>query len=227
MHSKPTIISIDGFASTGKSTLAKKLANHLNYKHVDSGSIYRAVTLLAINKGIFILDGFDVDKLKKMLNNLSLNFKDKTGLLCINNKPLSKNIRSHEVSEKVSQIAKISFVRLFALNQLRSLKINKGIVIEGRDIGTIVFPKANCKFFFTASIDLRVRRRWNEMKEKGDEIPKKEVQDNLNFRDRMDSERNVSPLKKAEDAIEIDVSNLNINEVFEMLLKHIKEKKIK
>ena len=221
IKNKKIIIAIDGYSGCGKSSTAKLLAKELDYKYLDSGSMYRAVTLFAIDNGFFNFNDFNFEQFKNILRRVKFDFKDKYNSLLFNKEVLSKNIRSHEVSEKVSQIAKIPFVRLFVLNQLRSLILPKGLIIEGRDIGTVVFPNADYKFFFTGSIDLRAERRWNEMKEKGIKISKEEVRKNLDLRDKTDVERNISPLMKADDAIEVDVSSLNVEEVFKKLLYHI------
>jgi len=222
MSSKPIIISIDGFASTGKSTLAKKISNHLEYNYVDTGSIYRAITLFSINNGFFEPDSIKLNLLKDALNESSFVLNNNSNELYFNDNKLDKEIRSHSVSEKVSIIAKIPLVRSFVLNQLRLLKIIKGLVIEGRDIGTVVFPNANYKFFFNASIDTRVERRWNEMTKKNIKISKAKIKENIISRDKTDKERKMSPLIVPKDSIQIDTSNLTIEEVFNIIMNHLK-----
>ena len=222
MSSKPIIISIDGFASTGKSTLAKKISNHLEYNYVDTGSIYRAITLFSINNGFFEPDSIKLNLLKEALNESSFVLNSDSNELYFNNNKLDEEIRSHSVSEKVSVIAKIPFVRSFVLNQLRLLKISKGLVIEGRDIGTVVFPNANYKFFFNASIDTRVDRRWNEMTKKNIKISKTKIKENIISRDKTDKNRKISPLIVPKDSIQIDTSNLTIEEVFDIIINHLK-----
>ena len=222
MSSKPIVISIDGFASTGKSTLAKKISNHLEYNYVDTGSIYRAITLFSINNGFFEPDSIKLNLLKEALNESSFVLNSNSNELYFNDNKLDEEIRSHSVSEKVSVIAKIPFVRSFVLNQLRLLKISKGLVIEGRDIGTVVFPNANYKFFFNASIDTRVDRRWNEMRKKNIKISKTKIKENIISRDKADKHRKISPLIVPKDSIQIDTSNLTIEEVFDIIINHLK-----
>ena len=222
MSSKPIVISIDGFASTGKSTLAKKISNHLEYNYVDTGSIYRAITLFSINNGFFEPDSIKLNLLKEALNKSSFVLNSNSNKLYFNDNKLDEEIRSHSVSEKVSVIAKIPFVRSFVLNQLRLLKISKGLVIEGRDIGTVVFPNANYKFFFNASIDTRVDRRWNEMTKKNIKISKTKIKENIISRDKADKHRKISPLIVPKDSIQIDTSNLTIEEVFDIIINHLK-----
>ena len=222
MSSEPIIISIDGFASTGKSTLAKKISNYLEYNYVDTGSIYRAITLFSINNNLFEFDSIKLNLLKDALKESSFVFNNKLNKLYFNNNELDEEIRSHRVSEKVSIIAKISFVRSFVLNQLRSLKIKKGLVIEGRDIGSVVFPNANYKFFFRASINTRVDRRWNEMNKKNMKVSRKKIKENILLRDKVDKNRKISPLIVPKDSIQIDTSNLTIEEVFDKITKYLK-----
>ncbi|MBJ25367.1 MAG: cytidylate kinase [Flavobacteriaceae bacterium] len=222
MSSKPIVISIDGFASTGKSTLAKKISNHLEYNYVDTGSIYRAITLFSINNGFCEPDSIKLNLLKEALNESSFVLNSNSNELYFNDNKLDEEIRSHRVSEKVSVIAKIPFVRSFVLNQLRLLKISKGLVIEGRDIGTVVFPNANYKFFFNASIDTRVNRRWNEMTKKNIKISKTKIKENIISRDKTDKHRKISPLIVPKDSIQIDTSNLTIEEVFDIIINHLK-----
>ena len=222
MSSEPIIISIDGFASTGKSTLAKKISNYLEYNYVDTGSIYRAITLFSINNNLFEFDSIKLNLLKDALKESSFVFNNKLNKLYFNNNELDEEIRSHRVSEKVSIIAKISFVRSFVLNQLRSLNIKKGLVIEGRDIGSVVFPNANYKFFFRASINTRVDRRWNEMNKKNMKVSREKIKENILLRDKVDKNRKISPLKVPKDSIQIDTSNLTIEEVFDKITKYLK-----
>ena len=222
MSSEPIIISIDGFASTGKSTLAKKISNYLEYNYVDTGSIYRAITLFSINNNLFEFDSIKLSLLKDALKESSFVLNNKLNKLYFNNNELSEEIRSHKVSEKVSIIAKISFVRSFVLNQLRSLKIKKGLVIEGRDIGSVVFPNANYKFFFRASINTRVDRRWNEMNKKNMKVSREKIKENILLRDKVDKNRKISPLIVPKDSIQIDTSNLTIEEVFDKITKYLK-----
>ena len=222
MSSEPIIISIDGFASTGKSTLAKKISNYLEYNYVDTGSIYRAITLFSINHNLFEFESIKLNLLKDALKESSFVLNNKLNKLYFNSNELGEEIRSHRVSEKVSIIAKISFVRSFVLNQLRSLNINKGLVIEGRDIGSVVFPNANYKFFFRASINTRVERRWNEMNKKNMKVSREKIKENILLRDKVDKNRKISPLIIPKDSIQIDTSNLTIEEVFDKITKYLK-----
>ena len=222
MSSEPIIISIDGFASTGKSTLAKKISNYLEYNYVDTGSIYRAITLFSINNNLFEFDSIKLNLLKDALKESSFVLNNKLNKLYFNNNELGEEIRSHRVSEKVSIIAKISFVRSFVLNQLRSLNIDKGLVIEGRDIGSVVFPNANYKFFFRASINTRVDRRWSEMNKKNMKVSRGKIKENILLRDKVDENRKISPLIVPKDSIQIDTSNLTIEEVFDKITKYLK-----
>ena len=222
MSSEPIIISIDGFASTGKSTLAKKISNYLEYNYVDTGSIYRAITLFSINNNLFEFESIKLNLLKDALKESSFVLNNKLNKLYFNSNELGEEIRSHRVSEKVSIIAKISFVRSFVLNQLRSLNIKKGLVIEGRDIGSVVFPNANYKFFFRASINTRVDRRWNEMNKKNMKVSREKIKENILLRDKVDKNRKISPLIVPKDSIEIDTSNLTIEEVFDKITKYLK-----
>ncbi len=219
--SNPIIITIDGFASTGKSTIAKKISSHLEYNYVDTGSIYRAITLLSIKNGFLESDSINLDLLKNSLDESSFFLNSETNKLYFNQSQLDDEIRSYEVSESVSLIAKISFVRSFVLEQLRSIKISKGLVIEGRDIGSVVFPNANFKFFFNASIETRVDRRWNEMIKKGIKISKNKIKENIITRDRTDEKRKLSPLIIPKDSIQIDTSNLTIEKVFDRIIEFL------
>ncbi len=219
--SNPIIITIDGFASTGKSTIAKKISSHLKYNYVDTGSIYRAITLLSIKNGFLESDSINLDLLKNSLDESSFFLNSETNRLYFNESQLDDEIRSYEVSESVSLIAKISFVRSFVLEQLRSLKISKGLVIEGRDIGSVVFPNANFKFFFNASIETRVDRRWNEMIKKAIKISKNKIKENIITRDRTDENRKLSPLIIPKDSIQIDTSNLTIEKVFDKIIEFL------
>ena len=222
MSSEPIIISIDGFASTGKSTLAKKISNYLEYNYVDTGSIYRAITLFSISNNLFEFESIKLNLLKDALKESSFVLNNKLNKLYFNSNELGEEIRSHRVSEKVSIIAKISFVRSFVLNQLRSLNINEGLVIEGRDIGSVVFPNANYKFFFRASINTRVERRWNEMNKKNMKVSREKIKENILLRDKVDKNRKISPLIVPKDSIQIDTSNLTIEEVFDKITKYLK-----
>ena len=216
-----SIIAIDGFASTGKSTLAKMLAKHYNYSYVDSGAMYRGITYAALLNHWIRSDGLEEAKLFEGLKYINLNFESLTDSLLLNGINVSKEIRTLEVSNNVSKIATLPVVRDFLVKQQREMGKRKNIVMDGRDIGTVVFPNASHKFFFTAQPEVRAKRRWEELKVSDPTVDFDSVLKNLIQRDAMDSQRKVAPLKIAENAIEIDVSDLSVAEVFTLLLKKI------
>jgi cytidylate kinase len=218
------IIAIDGYAATGKSSQAKLLAATLGYTYIDTGAMYRAVTLFALRQ---LPQGeVEPERLIESLQNITITFqsKDSEQLTFLNGENVTDAIRSTQVTEHVSSIAKIPEVRSFLVAQQKALGQKKGIVMDGRDIGTVVFPNAECKFFLTASPEVRAQRRHLEQVEKGIKEDFEDVLDNITSRDLLDSTRAVSPLKKASDAIEIDVSTLSIKEVYDKLWSHIKNK---
>ena len=218
------IIAIDGYAATGKSSQAKLLAATLGYTYIDTGAMYRAVTLFALRK--HPQGEVETERLIESLQNITITFqsKDSEQLTFLNGENVTDAIRSTQVTEHVSSIAKIPEVRSFLVAQQKALGQKKGIVMDGRDIGTVVFPNAECKFFLTASPEVRAQRRHLEQVEKGIKEDFEDVLDNITSRDLLDSTRAVSPLKKASDAIEIDVSTLSIKEVYGKLWSHIKDK---
>lgn len=225
---KKIVIAIDGFSSTGKSTIAKQLAKQLNYIYVDTGAMYRAVTYYALQKDI-IGDGFfHSEKLIAQLNKIHINFKFNESLgfaeVYLNGVNIEKEIRTLEVSKYVSPVATISEVRQKLVEQQQLMGKDKGIVMDGRDIGTVVFPDAELKIFMTASAETRAKRRYKELLERGHNLSYNEVLENVTTRDRIDSTREDSPLVKADDAIEIDNSDLTIEEQIETLLKLAKSK---
>lgn len=218
------IVAIDGFASTGKSSLAKRLAKTLNYTYIDSGAMYRAVTYFAIQKGH---QGYiNQEKLIAQLDQIEIYFKySKSGhQTFLNGINISKEIRLSEVTEQVSKVSKILEVRSLLVTQQQKLGVKKGIIMDGRDIGTVVFPKAECKFFLKASPEIRAKRRHLEQIEAGNNQSFTSVLSNIKERDLMDSTRKISPLTKADDAIEIDVSDMNLEEVYQQLWEHISKK---
>jgi cytidylate kinase len=224
---KKITIAIDGYSSCGKSTLAKALAHTLHYVFVDSGAMYRCICLTAIRNG-FIRNGIvDKQALIELLPEITISFhKDpETGdqSILLNNEDVSIQIRSFEVSQSVSQIATIKEVRQKLVHQQQLLGQKGGIVMDGRDIGTVVFPNAELKLFLTASIEVRTQRRFDEMFNKGQEVAFETVQHNLLERDRIDSTREESPLRQAEDAIVIDNSNLTPTEQLNRALELVKE----
>lgn len=215
-------IAIDGFSSTGKSTVAKQLAKQLGYVYVDSGAMYRAVTYFAMQNG-FISDAhFDVDGLISNLSDISISFKfnDVLGFaeVYLNNVNIEKEIRTLKVSGFVSQVAAIPQVRSQLVKAQKKMGAQKGVVMDGRDIGTVVFPDAELKLFMTASAETRALRRYNELLERGETVTYQAVLKNVEERDYIDSNRKDSPLLKAEDAIEIDNSNLSLEAQFDKIL---------
>src|SRR5690606_15026749 len=211
-------IAIDGFSSTGKSTVAKQLADYLGYLYVDSGAMYRAVTLFAMQRGFISETHFNVDKLIKALPNVSLHFEKnknwKKAHIFLNGKDVENDIRTLQVSEFVSPIATVHEVRKKLVAQQQKMGMEKGVVMDGRDIGTVVFPDAELKIFMNASSHERAQRRYQELLERGEEIEFDDVLKNIQERDHIDTTRKDSPLKKAADAIEVDNSSLNVEDQF-------------
>ena len=219
---KKIIITLDGPASTGKSSLAKRLSNTLGYMHIDSGSMYRAATLFALR-----LDPERIlrpNVFLKYLSEINIDFKkiNEEQKIFLNNEDVSHEIRETYVTNEVSNVAKMPELRSFLVNKQKEFGKNKGIIMDGRDIGTIVFPNAECKFFLSAKVEVRAKRRYLEQLKQGINQTYKMVLDNLITRDRLDTKRVNSPLKKAVDAIEIDVSNMTLDDVYEKLLTYIK-----
>ena len=220
-------IAIDGFSSTGKSTLAKQLAKKLGYVFVDTGAMYRGITLYAIQNHIISDTFFDVDLLKNSLSDIKLHFQFNEQLgfseLFLNDKNVETEIRTMEVSNFVSKIAEISEVRTKLVQQQQQMGKNKGIVMDGRDIGTVVFPEAELKIFMTASLEVRAQRRFDELSTSDPTISFESVFENVQKRDYIDSNRTDSPLKMADDAIEIDNSYLTREEQFDLVLELVTE----
>ncbi len=215
-------IAIDGYSSTGKSTLAKQLADYLNYIYVDTGAMYRAVTLYGIRNQLIFKENFSSESLIDALPSISLKFvKNDEGKaeIFLNGENVEKQIRTLEVSELVSPVAAISEVRKKLVEQQRAMDNGQGIVMDGRDIATVVFPNAQLKIFMTASPEVRAQRRYDELVARGDEITYEEVFQNVTNRDEIDSTREDSPLRKAEGAIVIDNSEMNIDDQFHVLLQ--------
>ena len=217
---KKIIITIDGWSSCGKSTLAKQLAKELNYIYVDSGAMYRAITLYFLRNHI---DWTNHQEVIEALENISLEFQYNTSSerseIYLNGENVEYVIRDMVVAEKVSDVAAIKEVREFAVAQQQQMGKGKGIVMDGRDIGTVVFPDAELKIFMTADNSVRVERRFKEMYEKNPNITLEEVKSNLEMRDYIDSHREVSPLRKADDAVILDNTNLTPTEQFKKALK--------
>lgn len=218
---KKIIIAIDGHSSTGKSTLAKQLAKKLDYIYVDSGAMYRAVTLFAIEKNYIDENKFDKDALISAISSVKIEFKkDESGVttLFLNNKEVSSKIRGMKVSNLVSKVAALPEVRQCLVKEQRQMGQYKGIVMDGRDIGTVVFPDAELKIFMTASAKTRAQRRWDELTAKGEQVDFDAVYENITSRDYKDSSRADSPLVQAQDARILDNSNLTPKEQFELVL---------
>lgn len=221
------IITIDGFSSCGKSTMAKDLAHELGYIYVDTGAMYRCVALYALQHKLFLKDGeINIPELEAAMPNINISFKlnKETGRpdTYLNNENVENKIRTMEVSSHVSSIAAIPFVREALVAQQQKMGKDKGIVMDGRDIGTVVFPNAELKIFVTASPEVRAQRRYDELMEKGMEADYNEILENVKQRDYIDSHRDVSPLRKADDAIELDNSNISIEEQKQWLIKQYK-----
>jgi cytidylate kinase len=219
---KKITIAIDGFSSTGKSTLAKQLAKHLGYVYVDTGAMYRAVAYFAMKNEFINNDHFDKLSLINSLQNIKLHFKFNPELgfaeMYLNNENIEKQIRTIEVSNFVSKVAEVSEVRAKLVEQQQEMGKNKGIVMDGRDIASVVFPNAELKIFMTASAQTRAQRRFEELQQKGDSVSFDEVLKNVEERDYIDTHRADSPLVKDKNAIEIDNSHLSREEQFDQVL---------
>ena len=224
---KKITIAIDGFSSTGKSTLAKELAKELQYVYVDTGAVYRAVSLYAMKNGYISADSFDKEKLVASLPSIQLVFQYNAALgfgeMFLNGENVEREIRTIEVSSFVSKVAEVSQVRSKLVEQQKEMGKNKGIVMDGRDIGTVVFPDAELKIFMTASAETRAQRRFDELQQKGDNVTYEEVLKNVVERDYIDSHREDSPLVIADDAIEIDNSYLNKEEQFVAVMELVND----
>jgi cytidylate kinase len=221
---KKITIAIDGFSSTGKSTIAKKLAKALGYVYVDSGAMYRAVTYFAMQEGFVKERDLNARALIATLESIDLSFKKITGLadaaMFLNGKNIENAIRTLAVSKQVSPVAAVPEVREKLVRMQKAMGIHKGVVMDGRDIGTVVFPEAELKLYLTASADTRAHRRYKELIDKGEVVNFEEVLKNVQERDYIDSHRETSPLTKAVGAIEIDNSDMGLEEQFERILSH-------
>tara|TARA_R110000868_G_scaffold15629_11_gene71063 strand:+ start:318 stop:1013 length:696 start_codon:yes stop_codon:yes gene_type:complete len=216
-------IAIDGFSSTGKSTVAKQLAKHLGYVYVDSGAMYRAITFYAMQHGFINKDDFNKEVLIYHLPKIKINFKFNEALgfaeVYLNDKNIEKQIRTLEVSSFVSKVAAVSEIRSKLVEKQKQMGENKGVVMDGRDIGTVVFPDAELKLFMTASAETRAERRYQELIKRGDKVTYEAVLKNVQERDYIDSNRKDSPLTKAEDAIEINNSNMSLEAQFNKIVQ--------
>ena len=226
---KKITIAIDGHSSCGKSTMAKDLAREVGYVYVDTGAMYRSVTLYALRHGLFLEDGsVDTAALEQQMPQIHISFKfnPETGRpdTYLNNEYVEQEIRSLEVSNHVSPVAAIPFVRTAMVAQQQQMGKDKGVVMDGRDIGTTVFPDAELKVFVTASAQVRAQRRYDELKAKGMPADFGDILKNVEERDYIDSHREVSPLRKADDALELDNSNMTIPEQKQWLLDRFNER---
>lgn len=220
--SRKFIIAIDGPAGSGKSTTAKLVADKLGYTYIDTGAMYRAVTYLSLqHKAVD-----NPDKVVELLNEskITLSYENGSTNVFLNDENITEKIRSFDINNYVSQISKISKVREFLVKRQKEIGKEGNIVMEGRDIATVVFPDADLKIFLTADIKARADRRRKEFISNGKEVSIEEIQENLVVRDEIDSTRDVSPLQKAEDAVELDTSELSINEQVEIILKLVEER---
>ncbi|MBQ3768644.1 MAG: (d)CMP kinase [Prevotella sp.] len=224
---KKITIAIDGHSSCGKSTMAKDLAREVGYVYVDTGAMYRSVTLYALRNGLFTEGGINEEALRQQMANIQISFKfnAETGRpdTYLNGELVEHDIRTMEVSNHVSPIATLGFVREAMVAQQQQMGKDKGVVMDGRDIGTVVFPDAELKVFVTASAKVRAQRRYDELKAKGMEADFDEILKNVEERDYIDSHREVSPLRKADDAIELDNSNMTIAEQKQWLMDRFNE----
>lgn len=225
---KKITIAIDGHSSCGKSTMAKDLAREVGYVYVDTGAMYRSVTLFALRNGLFTNDTINEEELRRRMPEIQISFQfnPETGRpdTYLNGELVEKDIRTMEVSNKVSPIAALGFVREAMVAQQQQMGKDKGVVMDGRDIGTTVFPDAELKVFVTASAEVRAQRRYDELKAKGMDADFDDILKNVQERDYIDSHREVSPLRKADDAIELDNSHMTIPEQKQWLLDRFNER---
>ena len=225
---KALIIAVDGHSSTGKSTVAKRLAARLGYAYIDTGAMYRAVTLEAMRRGFVKGGTIGEEKLRDCLKKIHIGFHynaDKgSNETYLNGECVEEEIRGMEVSANVSLVAGLGFVREFLVQQQREMGKQGGVVMDGRDIGSVVFPQAEVKFFMTASPEVRAERRYKELTEKGEKVDYQEVEKNVRKRDYLDEHREIAPLKKTEDAVLIDNSHMTVEEEIELMLRYIRER---
>ena len=219
---KKIVIAIDGFSSCGKSTMAKDLAKEIGYIYIDSGAMYRTVALYCIRQGLISAEGIDTERLRQELPALRISFtldaETRRPLTCLNGECVEQDIRSLEVSQQVSRVAALDFVREAMVAQQQAMGREKGIVMDGRDIGTTVFPDAELKIFVKASAEIRAQRRYDELEAKGIHESYDDILKNVEERDYIDTHREVSPLRKADDAIELDNSQMTIAQQKEWLM---------
>ena len=224
---KTIVVAVDGYSSTGKSTIAKMIASRLGITYIDTGAMYRAVTLAALRSGVVDGGKVDLEALRECLKNIHIGFRYNTATQAyetyLNGEYVEGEIRSMEVSNQVSMIAAVDFVREFLVAQQRELGKRENVIMDGRDIGSVVFPDAEVKFFMTASPEVRAERRYKELREKGENVSYEEVEANVRTRDYIDTHREVSPLKQTEDAIVVDNSCMSIEEELSFMISKIQE----
>lgn len=220
---KKITIAIDGHSSSGKSTMAKELAKTIGYTYIDTGAMYRAVTLYALQQGMFSGNDLNEERLRKEIKNIQISFRLNTDTgrpdTLLNGVDVEKEIRGMEVSDHVSPVAALDFVRHELVAQQQEMGRGKGVVMDGRDVGTVIFPDAELKVFITASPEVRAQRRFDELREKGLDVSYEEILENVKKRDFIDSTRKVGPLKQAEDALLLDNSNMTREEQRTWLLE--------
>ena len=221
---KKYVIAIDGPAASGKSTTARLLAKKMKYVYIDSGAMYRACGLESLEKNVNLKD---IDALKKMLENIQINieYSENENKILLNNKDVSQRIRQADITKLSSQIAVIGIVREKMVELQRKIGEQGGVIMDGRDIGTVVFPDADFKFFMIADVKTRAKRRWEEAKNKGENISLKVIENELIWRDKNDKTRKISPLKQADDAIAIDTTELSVSQQVEQIWKVISNEK--
>jgi len=222
---KGIIIAIDGYSSTGKSTLAKALAKKLAYAYIDTGAMYRAVTLYALRNGFIKLNSIDEESLASSLTEIEITFvvsEDSKSEVCLNGELIEGEIRGMEVSNSVSYVSAIPAVRELLVAQQQQMGISKCVVMDGRDIGSVVFPDAELKLFMTASESIRAQRRYSELKFKGDQVSLEEVRRNISERDYRDTHREIAPLVQVADALVLDNSNLTPDQQLEWVLERVR-----
>ena len=224
---KKITIAIDGYSSCGKSTMAKDLAREVGYIYIDSGAMYRAVTLYCLEYGLFTTEGIDTERLEAAMPDICISFEldpqTQRPITFLNGQNVEDRIRTMEISNHVSPVAALPFVRKALVNLQQEMGRAKGIVMDGRDIGTAVFPDAELKIFVIASAEIRAQRRYDELKAKGQEVSFEEILTNVKERDYIDQNREVSPLRQAEDALLLDNSNLTIAEQKQWLAERFAE----
>ena len=222
---KGIIIAIDGYSSTGKSTLANALAKKLAYAYIDTGAMYRAVTLYALRNGFVKHDSIDKESLENSLTDIEITFvvsEDSQSAVCLNGELIEDKIRGMEVSNSVSYVSAVPAVRELLVAQQQQMGVSKCVVMDGRDIGSVVFPDAELKLFMTASESIRAQRRYNELSSKGDQVSLEEVRMNISERDYRDTHREIAPLVQVEDALVLDNSNLTPNQQLEWVLERVR-----